>query len=302
MEVSLTVQLNVVKNFLFGLTGSQLEPLQRGGRGNEMRKNDQRGDHIKKFREDHYPSQKAFADALGLGQSVVSAWERGDNVPSSEAWVKIASVAPSPDNLWFLRQAGLDREIIKAAAKALGESILLRPKEGETVQIPRFRETEAGREEAGPPIPLPAEFIPNPLSTVCLLVDSKVTGITRSDKALFILDESESHTTNLSPFWNRVVFARYRPESQTQRDPHAPPGIYMGRIGFVQPTEPNAEMIFWAVGRLSLWAQNRWDSPWLWRVLNTTLAGSFAESTLTTPGRLRIRAYPLFGQRPGNGH
>ena len=35
----------------------------------------------------------------------------------------------------------------------------------------------------------------------------------------------------------------------------------MGRIGFVQPTEPTAEMIFWAVGRLSLLSKNEVGLP-----------------------------------------
>src|SRR5271157_1196791 len=109
------------QHVFFGFTGSQSEHLDGGAGRNEMKKNPRIGQRIKEFRENRYASQKALADALGLRQTVVSAWETGDNVPSCEAWVKLARVAPSPDNLWFLKQAGLGREIIIAAAKTLGE-------------------------------------------------------------------------------------------------------------------------------------------------------------------------------------
>jgi len=190
-----------------------------------MKKNPRIGERIKRFRESHYASQKALADALGLRQTVVSAWETGDNMPSCEAWVKLASVAPSPDNLWFLRQAGLDREIIIAAAKTLKENIVIRPKEGEMVLIPRFRETEHGREEAGPPVRLEAEFVPNPLATICLEV-SGPSDVVDAPHGLFILDTSLVATANVWAVQEQVVMS-----DVPQLPGHGnPAGLYVGRL------------------------------------------------------------------------
>jgi transcriptional regulator with XRE-family HTH domain len=194
--------------------------------GNEMKKNPRIGQRIKKFREDHYASQKALADALGLGQTVVSAWETGDNVPSCEAWVKLASVAPSPDNLFFLRQAGLDREIIIAAAKTLKENTVIRPKEGDMVQIPRYRYTEKGREEAGPPVRLEPEFVPNPEQTICLLVDEKSPRIGDCPRGLIFIDTSIEGRKWRDEFSGRVVMLDYMPKDVGPW----PLGLYMGRI------------------------------------------------------------------------
>jgi DNA-binding transcriptional regulator YiaG len=238
----------------FAFAGSQSEYFDGGAARNEMKKNPRIGQRIKKFREDHYASQKALADALGLRQTVVSAWETGDNVPSCEAWVKLASVAPSPDNLWFLRQAGLDREIIIAAAKTLGENAMIRPKEGEMVLIPRFRVTEHGREEAGPPVPLPSEFIANPLATLCLLTDAESTGVIDAPKGLTILDTSIEGTQDLTDLWNRVVALYFTPTpGLTGPDPE---GIYVGRLlldGHTWPRQPDA-----AVMRASLQSLVEW--------------------------------------------
>ena len=193
-----------------------------------MKKNSRIGERIKMFRERHYASQRALADALGLRQTVVSAWETGDNVPSCEAWVKLASLAPSPDNLWFLKQAGLDREIIIAAARTLKENAVIRPKEGEMVVIPRFRETKRGREEAGPPVRLEAEFVPNPLTTICLCVDEKSIAIMDAPKGLFILDTSCEGADDLSALWGHVIAIHYAPKLLEPFGHRQ--GTYIGRL------------------------------------------------------------------------
>lgn len=188
---------------------------------------------VRKFRKEHYPNQKALADALGLGQTVVSAWERGDSVPSSEAWMKIGNLAPYPENIEFWKQAGMDVGAMRAAADKMildrvsGAKRLLDV--GAAILVPRYRETMQGREEAGPAVPLPAEFIPNPGSTICLVVDRKALPVVDSPLAVFILDESEKQSRNLRPFWGQVVFARYRPENVAAPREYSG-GIYMGRV------------------------------------------------------------------------
>ncbi len=194
-----------------------------------MKRNRQVSQRIKGFRESHYSNQKGLADALGVGQTVVSAWERGDNTPSSEAWIKLASLAPSPDKLWFLEQAGLRRETIIAAATALGEGILVSPKEGDMVLIPRFRETRDGRVEAGPPITLPPEVIPNPAATIALVVDDLSTGVIESPRGIILVDTSWEGIEDLRGLWNRVVVLRCAGKTVPMlMDDYA--GIYVGRL------------------------------------------------------------------------
>lgn len=45
---------------------------------------------IKAARESHYDSQHALAEALGIGQSTICAWERGDYKPAQEKWADVA--------------------------------------------------------------------------------------------------------------------------------------------------------------------------------------------------------------------
>src|ERR1017187_8055570 len=156
---------------------------RRPGR-NEMKKNSEIARRIKKFREGRYPSQRALADALGVGQTVVSAWETGDNEPSSAAWVKLGNLAGYPDCKWFWQQGGIDEELIATAGGNIlkGRSVPLA--RGEAVRLPQFRETIQGRESAGEPIPFAIVLIPNPLSTICFVVDERATAVVDSPHAI----------------------------------------------------------------------------------------------------------------------
>lgn len=199
-----------------------------------MKKNRQIAQRIKKFREDHYSSQKAFADALGMRQSVVSAWEIGDNIPSCEAWVKIGNIAGYPENIEFWERAGLRREAMAAAAKLLGKNILIRPKEGDMVPIDRYRFTEKGMEKAGPAVPFALEFIPDPVTTICLSLAQNSLGVVDAPTGLFILDRSIEGTEDLRALLGRVVMIHYdRPGLGMQ----FPKGFYVGRVIQMLPVQ-----------------------------------------------------------------
>jgi hypothetical protein len=157
------------------------------------------------------------------------------------------------DRIWFWAKAGLDEDAILATAETLRkgrvkESTALE-ETGDVVLIPRYRQTRQGREETGPLVPLPREFIPNPDSTVCFVVDAKATAVVDSPKAVFILDESEKDAPSVLPFWKQVVFVEYNPEIGSKPDPDARPGIHMGRIGLVPPFELTADMTLWVFAR-----------------------------------------------------
>ena len=214
---------------------------------------------IKGLRDALDLKQAEFAKRLHVTQATVSSWEAGDEdrAPSAEAYFRLGTLArEQADRIWFWARAGLDEQTILAVAANLSKDRVKEGKDlaekGDVILVPRFRETMQRREEAGPPVPLPTEFIPNPGSTICFVVDRKATAIVDSPKAIFILDESEKDAPILLPFRGQVVFARYKPETGTEANPYWRPGIYMGRIGFVQPFELTAGMAFWASANLHL--------------------------------------------------
>ena len=170
-------------------------------------------------------NQAAFARYLGVPQSRISEYLAGKR-PTAEMCVRLAKLAPYPDNLWFLEQAGLKRDDILSAATKIMEGRSAPPVEGEIVRVPRFRVTEHGREEAGPPIPLPTQCVPHPLATICLCLDEKSPRIGESPRGLILLDTSIEGTKWRDEFSGRVVMLDYMPRDVGPW----PLGLYMGRI------------------------------------------------------------------------
>jgi hypothetical protein len=192
-----------------------------------------------------------LAAAIGVSESRIYEYMAGKRQPTPEGWLALGKLALEyklADPFFFWALAGVDTETLRLMADRVQE----RRYEftGPTVPIPRFRETVQGREEAGPPIPLPAEFIPNPNSTVCLVVDYKATAVVDSPRAVFILDESEADAENLLLFWDQVIFIRHKPKNEEGLQ--APPGIYMGRIKLLLLNTPTARMTFSGMVRLTL--------------------------------------------------
>ena len=71
-------------------------------------------------------------------------------------------------------------------------------------------------------------LIPNPLSTICFVVDERATAVVDSPHAIFLLEETDRDGPDLIPFWGQVVFARYDAEVGT--DSGRKSGIYAGRL------------------------------------------------------------------------
>ena len=194
-------------------------------------------------------TQEELAARLRSKQGTVSTWLRGDETrkPSAEMLIRMAGLAPKPDLASrFLRLADISDEAIFTVARKL-ETDRFREaapliEKGDIVLVDRVRETLQGREIAGPQVPLPKEFVPNPDLTICLVVDEKATAIVDSPKALFILDESEKAAPNLLPFWRQVIFAEYNPESGIKPDPDVRPGIYLGRLALRDATAPTVRI------------------------------------------------------------
>jgi transcriptional regulator with XRE-family HTH domain len=172
--------------------------------------------------------QREFARLVGVRHATLSEWESGKNFPSAAGFLALGNLAKGQDEkLWFWEQAGLSRAALIGLCGKISADQWKQPAEGETVRIPEFRETAHGREEAGPPIPLPARFIPHPGSTICFSVDEQSTGVADSPKGIFILDTFYEGAEDLSALWGRVVILRYAPEFDSSAFPQ---GIYAGRL------------------------------------------------------------------------
>jgi transcriptional regulator with XRE-family HTH domain len=63
---------------------------------------------IKELRLQRGMTQAGFAQEIGVSQVQVSQWERGIDLPSVQAFLTIAKLAPDVEHNWWLQQAGLD--------------------------------------------------------------------------------------------------------------------------------------------------------------------------------------------------
>jgi len=205
---------------------------RKGTAGSKMSKVAEGSRRILKLRKGRKETQIEFAKAVEVGQPQVSAWELGTDSPSIGAWVRMAKLASYPENLWFLEQAGIDARALRPITAGIqkDDAMISRPfwETGAVVPIRRFRATEQGREEAGAPVPLPKEFVPNPQATICLSVDEESTTMVDAPRGLFILDLSIEGIDDLSTMWGRVVILRHPGVGETFL--RWPAGLYAGRL------------------------------------------------------------------------
>jgi transcriptional regulator with XRE-family HTH domain len=160
--------------------------------------------------------QGGLAHEIGVSPSRISEYRAGKRSPSSDVLWKLGKLAAFPQNLWFWEQAGLSKEDILAAARAIGETRLVLPKEGEMFLIPPFqRDTEEGK--ARKPIRLTEDFNVDPLFTRYLIVDEPVRmgAIERGD--IVMIDTSADCGRSLEPLWNKLVLLKL------SRPPGKPP-------------------------------------------------------------------------------
>lgn len=113
---------------------------------------------------DMFGRRVRLAAAVDQNESRISEWLSGKRAPTPGDWIRLGKLALEyglAEPFFFWEQAGIDSQTVMLMAGKIvkGQYELV----GNTVPVRRFRFTEQGREEAGPPIPLPAEFIPNPL-------------------------------------------------------------------------------------------------------------------------------------------
>jgi transcriptional regulator with XRE-family HTH domain len=201
-----------------------------------MKKSSESGKQIRELRDELGLKQVEFAERLGVTQATISSWEAGDEdrAPSAEAYIHLALLASYPKSLWFWKQAGIDPEAIVSVADKILKERGAPAKVGEAVRRPRYRMIDRGREEAGPLLILPGEFILNPGSTVCFVLDGKSASFVFAPGDIVVVDASDVEVPDLalSPFFDKIVLMEFNAESLRKNMPHyhGPEGLFIGKL------------------------------------------------------------------------
>jgi transcriptional regulator with XRE-family HTH domain len=199
-----------------------------------MKKGLQSGKRIKALRLLLGLKQAELAARVKVTQATVSSWELGDEKrgPSVEAYLRLAVLAPFPENLWFFEQGGFDPQAIVSVANEVVRERNAPAKRGEVIRIPRFRLTAGGMRKAGPAILLPAERVPNPTTTICAVLDEKTAGFAFSPGDLVLLDRPDREPDTLQPFLGQVVLVVFSPPSAQNgfRALRLPDKPFLGRL------------------------------------------------------------------------
>ena len=204
-----------------------------------MKKNPKIGERIQSLRGDM--SQTKFADLLHVQQTTVSAWETEDNVPSPEALMNLAKLAPDSEKLWYWEQAGMDKQAILSIAEKILQERGAPPVKGEILRLPSIRRSAQGEEKEVGTRPEFAPAIPNPLSTKHYILESpeQIRGI-ETNKIEAILDVSDVGPQLFLPYWDKAVLielANLRPEQRSDFSTHWgwQAGLYMGKMRLKEP-------------------------------------------------------------------
>jgi transcriptional regulator with XRE-family HTH domain len=165
-------------------------------------------ERAKHLRESLGMSQNQFAEHTGIARPRISEWEAGKIFPSAEACMLLGNAAPYPENLWFWEQAGVKPDAMASAVEKILKERTSAPVAGALVQIPLVQLTAEGMQETGTLVALPARFIPNPVSTRCLVVDDK------SPELMFppgdvVVFEPATGPQDPQLYWNEIVLAEF---------------------------------------------------------------------------------------------
>jgi transcriptional regulator with XRE-family HTH domain len=190
------------------------------------------GKRIKKLREAHGWTQAKFAKNLGVSQGTVSAWESGKDFPSPTSWLALGKMAPASDRFWFWQKGGMDLERMVSSADTFLKERKGRPKEAEVARVSWIQRNPDGTEHTGSLVALPAEFIPHPASTNCLLLDETYNGGIFSPGEAIVVDASQARLRTVAPFWGRLALVEFNPSPSeiAARLPHSWEGRYIGRV------------------------------------------------------------------------
>ena len=176
-------------------------------------------------------NQAEFARYLGVPQSRVSEYLAGKR-PTAEMCVRLAKLAPYPDNLWFLEQAGLKRDDILSVAGNIARDVFTPPQGTDLIRVSPSEDSPEAL--AAGDLALPNRLVANPAWTRYMVVSeeflrpmilrsrdikvpldavaSKIFGFVEDEPLsytwsllgrgdILLLDVSQNSSLTLRPFW-----------------------------------------------------------------------------------------------------
>lgn len=155
-------------------------------------------------------TQKKLAEETRVTQQAASNWlsTSSASTPSAESLIRLGLLAGPPDCFWFWQQAGVeDGEMLRVAQKIWNErGVPLSG--GDAYRIKCFQKTAEGTKLLDDEFPVsvrPTCLLPNPLSTVCLIIDETAANPSIPAGTHIILDESEKDIPGLHLYADRHI-------------------------------------------------------------------------------------------------
>ena len=164
-----------------------------------------------------------------ISQSKMSDYCAGNLTPSPAMFVRLAMIAPYPDNLWFLGQAGVDEKLVQGIAENLFLERRAPAVEGEIIRVPRISDASKQDGVHSPLLALPSCALGGYTSLRYTVLDEAVRlgGIQEGD--IIVLDTSADITRNLAALWGKKVLARIYSSSDS--------GFYEGSLTCIADTD-----------------------------------------------------------------
>ena len=170
-----------------------------------MKEQDELSAYIGALRTSRGSTQAEFAADAQVTQPMVSAWEAGKETPSAETLMRLAKLAKYPANVFFWERAGLDREEMLSASGKIMEERGAPAKSGEITRLWVYRMAARGMEKTGQRIIMPAERLPNPLSTIGITLDEGSSRFTLTPGDVIFVDSSRANPLDLPSFFGETV-------------------------------------------------------------------------------------------------
>lgn len=193
-------------------------------------------------------NQVDFAERLNVPQSRISDWYAGRR-HTAEMYLRLAKIAPYPENLWFLERVGLDKKTILGLGQQISDERIAPPAEVEGARVesvelvyeadpsfPRARAVGKIR-PVGKQVFLPPFAIRSLSSTVCLTVEDSSVSPWVGQGTIVALDTANDSSGTLEPFWDKLVLAEIDASEQSLFIEEAAPtglgwpmALYIGRL------------------------------------------------------------------------
>ncbi len=161
---------------------------------------------FKKFRLSLDLVQRELARILHVSLGAVADWETRRNPIPGEVWLKLAHLASDRREVAeLIRLSGASEEQIMLTAEKIQEERTAPPIEGEIFRVPIVERAATGNKDTGRLFPVPAHLLPNPASTIALLVHECCANRTLAAGDIIVLDTSQANTQKAAPFLNQAV-------------------------------------------------------------------------------------------------